>query len=186
MFIRCVCSCAQTYRWWSVALFLMKKKVFFSFWLTLSRFTFVFVSKLGHNSLCRVSALSSDLDHVWSAACARLYFGFSFCLRCFPVILSCVHRLKIMSSLCRMPATFFLFVFDRDKTVQSRDNRKGEKIRNGRQFFVYFHEVARSYCYCCYCCCHSRCRRHHWPSPKSLWSGIYYLMIMIMTDASVL
>lgn len=73
-----------------------------------------------------LSALS--LNCIMYALCvsARLHFGFSFYLRCFPVILSCVCRLEIMSSLCPLPLPFTsVFVFDRDNAVHS--GRKAER-----------------------------------------------------------
>lgn len=129
-----------------------KRKNFFFFhfnWRCLGfYFCFCFENLRPHNSL--YSALS--LDYIMlcvcfcscslCARCALTFISeFSFYLRCFTVILSCVRVSPLRSCLhfTEYRCHLFLFVFDRDNTVvHSKNNSK--KIRNGRHlvFFLSF------------------------------------------------
>lgn len=136
--------CAQTKRWWPFVFVEKEKKissrrkrrkeVFFQFdWRCLGLLLFLF----GNLATTVFLGVIFGFYHLYvRAVYARLRFGFSFYLRCFPVSLSrvCVALRSCLHFAARMPLPFFLFVFDRDNAVHSENST--EKIRNAQHFDI--------------------------------------------------
>lgn len=101
-----------------------------------------------HSALSSDCIMYAECSCVCAAESVRHHFGFSFYLRCFAVILSCVVcRLEIMSSLCRMRRCHSFCLSSIAITSPIRMEEPSKKIRNGRHFFLHPHQVAMS-CYC--------------------------------------